>query len=69
MSCTKRIARKFIVRARMAGTVVLVLVASNMGAQAAGPFPAPEIDPGSILGGVTVFACGLLILIDRRRRA
>jgi hypothetical protein len=60
-------AMKFIVRARTACAVLLVLVASNVGAQAAGPFPAPEIDPGAILGGLTLFACGLLILTDRRR--
>jgi hypothetical protein len=29
---------------------------------------APELDPGSLVGGITLLACGLMILQDRKRR-
>ena len=58
MSATKMV--------RRAAGLALVLSALAGTALAAGT-PVPEIDPGSILGAMTLLGGGLMMLTDRRR--
>lgn len=47
---------------------LLLLVAAASGrAYADGPLPAPEIDPGSMAGALTLLTGGVLMLTDRVR--
>lgn len=48
----------------------LAILLSGLGslAWAAAPGSAPEIDPGSIAGALTLLSGGVLLLTDRRRR-
>jgi hypothetical protein len=48
--------------------LALVLGACAGTAFAGGPLPAPEIDPGSIAGALTVLTGGMLMLTDRLRK-
>jgi hypothetical protein len=48
--------------------LALVLGAGAATAYAGGPAPAPEIDPGSIAGALTVLTGGMLMLTDRLRK-
>ena len=50
----------------------LVMVAMTSVAQARTPAPpsgVPEIDPGSLLSAMTLLSGGLMMIVDRRRRA
>lgn len=43
------------------------LILTAMSGQASAHF-VPEIDPGSIIGGMTLLAGGLAMVLDRRRK-
>lgn len=50
------------------GTSIALLVLSLHGTASAIPRGVPEIDPGSVLGGVGVLTGAALLLIERFRR-
>jgi hypothetical protein len=47
---------------------LLLVLAATAATARADLGPAPEIDPGSLAGALTVLTGGLLIFADRRRR-
>ncbi|GAC1473961.1 MAG: hypothetical protein NVSMB9_23480 [Isosphaeraceae bacterium] len=49
------------------GLLLLLTAMAGTASASAGPPDVPEIDPGSILSGMTLLSGGLMILIDRRR--
>jgi hypothetical protein len=47
---------------------LMVIAAASTAAYAGGPLDAPEIDPGSMAGALSLLTCGVLMLTDRIRR-
>jgi hypothetical protein len=60
--------KPWLIVVRKACGLALAVAAMGALAHAGDPMPAPEIDPGSMMGAAMLLSGGLLMLADRRKK-